>query len=187
MVKGQGSTEYLVLLGAALLIALAVVGILAFYPGTSEESRKAESDLYWRSAKPIAVTEAIGMTRLGVESYVDGIMIRVKSLELQDRITIKGVSFEGSTDKLYIVSGFITDNYGHHTVQGGTCSAAANAAQNCSIPISPGRELFIQLSTETVTAQFCAVGGGINSQVKAYEGELNIYYEHGGITRVQAG
>lgn len=187
MRKGQGSAEYLVLLGVALLIGLVVVGVLAFYPGTSEESRKAESDIYWRSAKPIAVTEAIGVSRLGVESYVDGIMLRVKSLELQDRITIKGVSFGGYADKLYFGSGFSTDAYGHYIVQEGTCSAAANAAQNCSIPLSPGRELFVQMSMETVPARFCATGGGINSQVKSYEGDFKIYYEHSGIIRVQSG
>lgn len=58
MLKAQGSTEYLVMLGVVLLIALGVVSLLGFFPDLMGESGVSESQLYWKgSAKPISVVD----------------------------------------------------------------------------------------------------------------------------------
>lgn len=54
---GQGATEYLVLLAVVLVIALVGIALLGFFPGTASEAQMSESQIYWRSANPIAITE----------------------------------------------------------------------------------------------------------------------------------
>jgi hypothetical protein len=53
--RAQGATEYLVMLGIALIVALVVVSLINFYPGTVSDSQMAENQLYWRNAKPLAI------------------------------------------------------------------------------------------------------------------------------------
>lgn len=59
MKHAQGSSEYLVLLGAVLVIGLLVVAILSFFPGTSQDSTQTQSWIYWRTmAYPIRIIDA---------------------------------------------------------------------------------------------------------------------------------
>lgn len=55
--KGQGATEYLVLLAVVLIIALVGIALLGFFPGTASDAQRTQSELYWESASPIAITE----------------------------------------------------------------------------------------------------------------------------------
>ena len=58
--KGQGATEYLVLLAVVLIIALVVISILSFFPGIAGDARITQSDSFWRGeARPIAITESM--------------------------------------------------------------------------------------------------------------------------------
>ena len=61
---GQGATEYLVLLAVVLIIALAGIALLGFFPGTAGDAEITESNLYWRSAAPIAIIETAATTSL---------------------------------------------------------------------------------------------------------------------------
>ncbi|MEM2137497.1 MAG: hypothetical protein QW568_00225 [Candidatus Anstonellaceae archaeon] len=53
----QGATEYLVLLAVVLIIALASIALLGWFPGTSSDVSLSESQIYWKSASPIAIVE----------------------------------------------------------------------------------------------------------------------------------
>lgn len=55
--RGQGATEYLVLLAVVLIIALVGIALLGFFPGTVTDSQITESEIYWKSASPISVVE----------------------------------------------------------------------------------------------------------------------------------
>ena len=55
--KGQGATEYLVLLAVVLIVALVSVALLGFFPGMASDARETQSKMYWQSANPIAITE----------------------------------------------------------------------------------------------------------------------------------
>jgi hypothetical protein len=58
MMKGQGATEYLVLLAVVLIIALVSIALLGFFPGLAGDARKTQSDSYWRGeARPFAILE----------------------------------------------------------------------------------------------------------------------------------
>jgi len=60
---GQGATEYLVLLAVVLIVALVSVALLGFFPGMASESRIAQSEIYWKSASPIAIVESGAKTQ----------------------------------------------------------------------------------------------------------------------------
>ena len=55
--KGQGATEYLVLLAIVLIVALVSVALLGFFPGMASDAQQTQSKTYWSSASPIAITE----------------------------------------------------------------------------------------------------------------------------------
>ncbi|MFA6328920.1 MAG: hypothetical protein WCY41_05735 [Candidatus Micrarchaeia archaeon] len=54
---GQGATEYLVLLAVVLIVALVSVALLGFFPGMASDAQITQSQIYWRSATPIAIME----------------------------------------------------------------------------------------------------------------------------------
>jgi len=54
---GQGATEYLVLLAVVLIVALVSVALLGFFPGMASDAQRTQSETYWKSASPIAITE----------------------------------------------------------------------------------------------------------------------------------
>ena len=57
--KGQGATEYLVLLAVVLIVALVSVALLGFFPGMASDARITQSQAYWRGqAKPFAILDA---------------------------------------------------------------------------------------------------------------------------------
>jgi hypothetical protein len=56
--RGQGATEYLVLLAAVLIIALVSLALLGFFPGMASDAKISQSSSYWRSeAKPFSINE----------------------------------------------------------------------------------------------------------------------------------
>lgn len=57
LLSAQGATEYLVLLAVVLVIALVGIALLGFFPGTANDAQVAESQIYWKSASPIAIVE----------------------------------------------------------------------------------------------------------------------------------
>lgn len=56
-VKGQGTTEYLIILAVIIVIALVVVGVMGWFPGLGQNITEQQSKAYWKSAAPLAITE----------------------------------------------------------------------------------------------------------------------------------
>ncbi|MCC7570082.1 hypothetical protein KO465_01910 [Candidatus Micrarchaeota archaeon] len=57
-VKGQGATEYLVLLGVVLIVALVAIALLGFFPGLSSDAKETQSRAYWAgTASPFQITD----------------------------------------------------------------------------------------------------------------------------------
>jgi len=57
--RGQGATEYLVLLAVVLIVALVSVALLGFFPGMASDARITQSQSYWRGqARPFAILDA---------------------------------------------------------------------------------------------------------------------------------
>ncbi len=55
--KGQASSEYLVILAVVLLIALIVILLLGGFTGVGNEAKIKKSRAYWQSAYPISIEE----------------------------------------------------------------------------------------------------------------------------------
>lgn len=55
MRKGQGATEYLVILGVVLIVALVVIGLLGWFPGLGGATQEQQSAAYWQGTTPFAV------------------------------------------------------------------------------------------------------------------------------------
>jgi len=56
--RGQGATEYLVLLAVVLIIALVSIALLGFFPSLAIDARITQASLYWRGeARPFAITD----------------------------------------------------------------------------------------------------------------------------------
>jgi len=55
--RGQGATEYLVLLAVVLIVALVSVALLGFFPGMASDAQITQSETYWKGASPIAIVE----------------------------------------------------------------------------------------------------------------------------------
>ncbi|MCX8197513.1 MAG: hypothetical protein N3G80_04335 [Candidatus Micrarchaeota archaeon] len=56
--RGQGATEYLVLLAVVLIIALVSIALLGFFPGLASDAKITQSNTYWRGeAMPFSIIE----------------------------------------------------------------------------------------------------------------------------------
>ena len=60
---GQGATEYLVLLAVVLIVALVSVALLGFFPGMASDAQITQSQMYWKSASPVAIVESAARVR----------------------------------------------------------------------------------------------------------------------------
>ncbi len=56
--KGQGATEYLVLLAVVLIIALVSIALLGFFPGLAGDAKITQSNAYWQGeAQPFQIKD----------------------------------------------------------------------------------------------------------------------------------
>lgn len=53
--KGQGTTEYLIILAVIIVIALVVAGVMGWFPGMSGTINETQSKSYWTATTPIAL------------------------------------------------------------------------------------------------------------------------------------
>jgi len=103
--KAQGATEYLVLLAVVLIVALVSVALLGFFPGMASDAQITQSQTYWQSAGPIAITEwatkaysgnAVSYTYLRVRN-TGAYPIRITKV-LGNGQAVSNVYVSGSTD-----------------------------------------------------------------------------------------
>ncbi|MCX8174588.1 MAG: hypothetical protein N3E51_00065 [Candidatus Micrarchaeota archaeon] len=55
--KGQGATEYLVLLAVVLIVALVSIALLGFFPGLATDAKITQSVSYWKEVRPLSIQE----------------------------------------------------------------------------------------------------------------------------------
>jgi len=67
--RAQGATEYLVLLAVVLIVALVSVALLGFFPGMASDAQIAQSQAYWQSATPIAVSGLVASLHTGYGTF----------------------------------------------------------------------------------------------------------------------
>ena len=88
--KGQGATEYLMVFGAVLLIALMAVALFGFFFGFGTDSKISESDNYWQNeARPFAVLSHTGDASNGT------FYLRVENADSRETLTITDATMGG--------------------------------------------------------------------------------------------
>lgn len=65
--RGQGTTEYLIILAIVIVIALVVVGVLGGFGSQGSAINASQSKSYWGSVQPLAVTDWL-VTQSGTSS-----------------------------------------------------------------------------------------------------------------------
>ena len=120
--RGQASTEYLVILGAVLLVSAITVSILALSSDTSS-AQVQESAAYWRSTYPFIITSA--------KAVGPAIVLTLQNTA-DEPLWLDGISAEGTRMLFYEYSG---DVFG--------ASRCPNGLDSCSIPVDIGQSVTI--------------------------------------------
>ncbi|RME79505.1 MAG: class III signal peptide-containing protein [Methanobacteriota archaeon] len=89
--KGQGSTEYLVVFAAVLVIALIVIFLLGQFSGFSQKSLADQSKSSWAQMVPVAV-EDFGPVGNGSTN----VTLKLKNLDVK-KLYIRDVLFDGTS------------------------------------------------------------------------------------------
>ena len=126
--KGQGATEYLVLLAVVLIVAIVSVALLGFFPGMASDAQMTQSQTYWSgTARPFQVTEASSSveTMCGIASSSGYTMV-----------------LQNSEADTLTITGLVVDNSSGFCVSGGTA--------NAPVSIGPGE----RRTFSVITASF---------------------------------
>jgi hypothetical protein len=111
--KGQGSTEYLVILAVVLIVALVVIALLGFFPGVGGAARESQSASYWSGAQPFSITGF----KINGTSVTLSVANRLSEKLVMTNISLGGVgvnasniTFKGGEEK--VVQGTLTTSCG---------------------------------------------------------------------------
>ncbi|VVC01497.1 Uncharacterised protein [uncultured archaeon] len=88
----QGATEYIILLGIALIVALAGVAVLGFMNGTVSDAQLIQSSMYWVAATPIAIVEHAVSAQDGTATII------IKNNDLAEGVTILEVALGNASN-----------------------------------------------------------------------------------------
>ena len=184
--KAQASSELLLILSAVLIIGLVVIGLFVFYSGNANETNQAQSDLYWRNARPISVIESLGSTKEKSVGVVQDTTILSLANRERGQITITNITIDGNSNELRYGGQISIDGLGHQVLGPDICNTLTGT---CAIPISPGETITIQIIHSSICNQPISGGSSAsaNSVRRSADVELAIKYERDGIPQAQYG
>ena len=87
--KGQGATEYLVILAIVIIIALIVVGVMGGIPGVGSGAKSRASASYWQTAD-------LAITKYAAYTATDDLNVTIRN-NLRSSITLTTVSIGPGT------------------------------------------------------------------------------------------
>ena len=141
--KGQGSTEYLVILAVVLVVALIVIGLLGGFAGFGVSGTESQSQAYWRGTSPFTIQTA-------KISGTGDVALEVKS-QSSEQLVLTGLTFDGT--------GIITANKVFAPGSARRILNESNATLTAGF-CSGGQY-------EITTVQFIYDVGGITSQIQS--------------------
>lgn len=93
--KGQGATEYLVLLAVVLIIALVSIALLGFFPGLATDAQITQSAAYWRSeVRPYAIIDSSAQSSNG---NVNNVTLVLQNVDASGTFTLTNLSISTPT------------------------------------------------------------------------------------------
>ena len=156
--KGQGSTEYIALVGIALIVLLVAVSFFVVEPQFAYSAKKQRSDDYWANARPFAIKNyAMSDGRAILElQNADPLSLSIKEIKL------KNVSINFSTVSTQAQSATRM------------CSGGS-----CDLPMNPGQSNIVLTDDMAISAilQKLCFSGSTFQEGRYYEAELAITYQ----------
>lgn len=124
--KGQGATEYLVILGAVLLVAMVIIALLGWFPQVGGPGREKESEAYWKTATPFSITTARldNGTALFMVANRGSDKLNVTEIQFDDgagnvhNLSTGYTVFTAGEEKAIYVTGFTSGNPCTYTASG---------------------------------------------------------------------
>ena len=164
-IRGQGATEYLVILGAVLLVSLVVVSATSASTSSQVSMKQQQSQAYWSSLSPIRVLSS---------KVVDNNFVLQVQNTGSSPLRLDGISVEGTALPIYPY--YSGDSYGP-----AYCSRPndnfSEQSMSCTLILSPGENAYI-------AAQGAISGSGnvIDCAGKANRevSDIRLYYSVGG-------
>ncbi len=86
--RGQGATEYLIILAVVIIIVLIVIGVLGGIPGIGKSSNKQASEAYWESTD-------VGISGYYLTAATDSLVLSLRN-NLDSSIRVQNVSIDGT-------------------------------------------------------------------------------------------
>ena len=143
--KGQGATEYLIILAVIIVIALVVVGVMGWFPGLGGGINEQQSKAYWGSTQPIALTN---WKITGSNSTFTVENNGTQKLTLTD-ITVDGVAL-GLAD--------VNINAGASTTPAASANKTCTTGQTYSYDVTISYDVVGGISSMTLTGAKPVVG-----------------------------
>jgi len=143
--KGQGATEYLIILAVIIVIALVVVGVMGWFPGLGSGINEQQSRSYWKSTSPLALTD------WKITSSNSTFTVQNTS---NDKITLKDITVDG-------VALGITDvnlNAGASTTPAASANKTCTSGQTYSYDVTISYDVVGGISNKTLTGAKPIVG-----------------------------
>ncbi len=136
--KGQGATEYLVILGAVLLVAMVVIALLGWFPQVGGPGRERESESYWKTATPFSITafKVMNGTALLVLANRGSDSLNVTEMQFVDSVgNVNNLStgyhvFSAGEENAIYVSSFTSGNPCVYTASGKAFEVQVNILYN---------------------------------------------------------
>ncbi|HIH19426.1 TPA: hypothetical protein HA225_05630 [Candidatus Micrarchaeota archaeon] len=97
-IRAQGATEYIILVGIAMLVALIGIAAINFFSNMSD-SQLVQSSIYWVEATPIAIVEHSVSNSTGVASIV------LMNNDPSEEVTILRVGLGNATNSTQFMLG----------------------------------------------------------------------------------
>jgi hypothetical protein len=88
--RGQGATEYLIILAVVVIIALIVIGVLGGIPGIGKSSTKQASEAYWESTD-------IGISEYYLSAATDVLVLTLRN-NLDTSVRVQNITVEGTVN-----------------------------------------------------------------------------------------
>jgi len=191
--RGQGATEYLVLLAVVIIIALVTIALLGFYPSLSTDAQITQSQAYWSGeASPFRITE-LTYAVAGTSGICSGLSpTKIFELIIENKgtgtytINTINISFDGTT--YYGTPGNAT--------AGRLCDAAVTVyyglngagdydghSRGGPFTLAPGEKVHAYIDSSEAGAKCQATvapGGNLSSSgyyTKTVAADINISYE----------
>ena len=103
--RGQGASEYLIILAVVLIVALVAIALLGAFPSFGGDARMSETRQYWSSTQPFAIIDwqQMGSTMTLTMKNMAPERLTLTNLSIGNSSNDTGIIFNGGSVKTIVV------------------------------------------------------------------------------------